>query len=223
MVWQILLAHFLADYPLQPDWMVRAKRQPWGLGLHVGIHLIVMLVLFLPSLPLVWPYLLALAGIHLLIDLGKNKINTLRPDWVVGPYAVDQFLHFVSIWLMAGRMEQTVGQVAFLFPANWSIYITAYLIVTYVWYISERILTHAETNYRQEVIALFIPRLLVRALLFSVLVLGRNLLFPAPLVLAVALQCPHLYGKYCRRAILTDVAVVFGVLLFMQIALPLSG
>lgn len=223
MIWHILLAHFLADYLLQPDWLVRAKRHPWGLGLHIFIHLIVMLVLVLPGLALVWPYVLLLAAIHLLIDLGKNKLNAWRPEWVIGPYAVDQILHFISIWWMALLIERNVGQVELLLPVNWVIYITAYLMITYVWYISERILAHAEADYRQEVIALFLPRLLVRALLFSVLILGRNLLFPAPLVLATTFQCSRVYGKYCRRAIITDIAVVFGVLLFMQIALSISG
>ena len=96
----LLLAHLLADYPLQTNWMVQAKRTWPGLTLHVGIHLAVMLVLTAPSFAQSWPFLLMLAALHFAIDSLKNILACRRPHWVTGPYLFDQFLHLLAIGLL---------------------------------------------------------------------------------------------------------------------------
>jgi hypothetical protein len=97
MFWQLLLAHFLADYPLQPRWLLAAKQRLWGLLLHVTIH-------FLSALLLVgdvrWKLLLPLLGlalVHFVIDLTKYRLAVTRPAWVRLPYLIDQLLHMVTI------------------------------------------------------------------------------------------------------------------------------
>ena len=47
MFWMLLLCHFLADYPLQSDAIVQAKKRLPGLIWHVTIHLVTMLVVIL--------------------------------------------------------------------------------------------------------------------------------------------------------------------------------
>ena len=38
MFWYLLLAHFVGDYPLQTDWMVKFKSKWFGLGSHIVAH-----------------------------------------------------------------------------------------------------------------------------------------------------------------------------------------
>ena len=54
-LWRLLLAHLLADFTLQTDWVNRAKRAGWpGMLAHSGTHLAVMLALTWPFLDLFW-------------------------------------------------------------------------------------------------------------------------------------------------------------------------
>ncbi len=139
MFWILFLAHLIADYPLQTDWMVRAKRTWSGLTLHVTIHFVTMLVLVWPATRFIWPQLLALAGLHFAIDAFKNYLATHKPGWVVGPYFFDQFLHLVSIWMVATWIMSSPPPVSPLLPVSWAILSIGYLLATYVWYITERV------------------------------------------------------------------------------------
>jgi hypothetical protein len=85
----LFLAHVIADYLLQTRWMVDNKRHPLAMGLHIGA---VWLTLPLVTLSLS-TWFVALAGLHLLIDLTKTFV--LRGGLI--PYLVDQFLHLASI------------------------------------------------------------------------------------------------------------------------------
>ena len=95
MFWYLLLAHFIGDYPLQTDWMVRFKTHWYGLALHLLIHMATTLVLVLwiggQDLVLL-RYLIALLVIHLAIDVFKNQISARYPDHFVSAYFFDQFL-----------------------------------------------------------------------------------------------------------------------------------
>ncbi len=42
-----------------------------------------------------------LAGLHFAIDAFKNFLATRKPGWIVGPYLFDQFLHLISIGVVA--------------------------------------------------------------------------------------------------------------------------
>ena len=88
MFWTLLLAHLIADYPLQSSWMVRAKRTLGGLTLHVAIHIVVMLILVGPALPQVWLPLAAIALVHFALDAGKNVARTgsSAAIWPIRPY-----------------------------------------------------------------------------------------------------------------------------------------
>ena len=239
MIWHLLLAHFVADYPLQPGWMARNKRRPHVLIGHVSIHFLVMLLLAGEARSIVWPYLLVLALAHLLIDIGKETVRHLRPRWVIGPYVVDQLMHYVTIFLTGTWIAQAVGPVRLPFTQEVAILAATYLVATYVWFISERIFAHGDQSYRSEVqsqlwlrmgtravmLSMFLwvlpgalPRALPSALLSA---LGRPGGRAGDLAIAasVATSVPYISGKHRQRALWTDVFVSLVMAIFAGIAL----
>jgi len=221
--WHLFLAHFLADYPLQPGWMAHNKRRPHVMIGHVSIHFLVMLLLAGERRGQVWPYLLALTLAHLMTDIGKETVHWLRPSWVIGPYVVDQMIHYLTILLTGAWIERAAGPVALPFSPQTAILATAFLVGTYVWFISERIFAHADDSYREEVQAQLWPRMVTRAAMLSVMLWVFATALPSALASAVfwprgregglvvmasaAVAVPYLSGKHRQRAFLTDVVV----------------
>lgn len=206
--WMFILAHLIADYPLQTDWLVSVKRTWWGLALHVGVHLAVLLVMAGPALPQLWLYAVGLAAIHYCIDYFKNWLSSVRPRWINGSYIFDQFLHLLSLigvtlWIGFTLPTETTLP-ALLLPADWTALLIGLCFCTVVWYISERVLTHATPAYRREVIVRRWPRIIVRASLFFVLL---RLSESAGLYLLPLALLPYPSADFRRRAALTDVAV----------------
>lgn len=89
----LLAAHLVADFPLQPGWMVRAKRNPAVLLLHVAV-VAVTAVLALGTAS-AWPLLTILVGTHLAMD--AVKVYFLGDDFRA--FAWDQMVHLA---VMAG-------------------------------------------------------------------------------------------------------------------------
>lgn len=216
--WMLVLAHLIGDYPLQTDWLVSVKRSWWGLLLHVSIHLLVLLFLAGSALPALRLYLVTLVVTHYCIDAFKNWLGSVRPQWINGPYIFDQFLHLLSLigitlWIGATLSPTALGQPLLLTP-DWTILLIGLNFCTAVWYISERVLSHATPAYQREVIARRWPRIFVRAALFFLFLwLGEQTgLAVLPLFLL-----PYPSPAYRRRAIVTDVAVaLFSALLVIS-------
>lgn len=218
MIWHLILSHLLADYPLQPTWMVRNKTSLWVMAFHAAIHLVVMLVLVGAVRVVIWPYLLALALMHFIIDLGKNLANIVRPRWVIMPYAVDQVLHFLSIWLVVTLVERQFG----LLPLPWQprilVYVVGYLLVTYVWFISERVLAYKDKRYRQEVNSQAWSRMAVRALLLTLfLFVSNGFSSTAALMIGSAFRLPYISSRKALKTIAIDVLVAFSGMLFVRL------
>jgi hypothetical protein len=206
----LLLAHLIADYPLQTEWMVKAKRTWPGLCAHVAIHLAVLLLVCLPHTAELWPFLLALAVAHLAMDAFKNFLARRRPQWVNGPYLFDQLLHFLSIWAIAA-WAPTILPGGWPIERSWQIYLIAFLLVTIVCYISERVLHHANPAYQRELIAQRWTRMGARAILLALLVwLGGVTILCGSTATKVA-PLPYFSGVYGRRALLTDLFVTGAV------------
>lgn len=94
----LLFAHTLADFVFQNDWMVRNKRSPLALGLHA---LIVGLTAVIATGTL-HPALLALALVHIGIDVGKLILSAVwKKSAGFGPFMIDQALHVVSLVALA--------------------------------------------------------------------------------------------------------------------------
>ncbi len=215
----LLFAHFIADYPLQTDWVVKNKQRLEILLLHVGTHFVVMLAVTAPHTLRLWPYLAVLTGVHFFIDVWKNWMYKVRPAWVVWPYIVDQVFHWISIALVAAWIERAAPSATPFLPPRVVIFALGYLLVTYVWFVSERILAHAAPEYRKEVVCQLWQRMAARAAWFSVFLLLFGLLpglLSSGAAAALVLPQPYSSGKYRWRALLTDVSVALFIALLVQ-------
>jgi hypothetical protein len=97
----LALAHVLADFFFQSNWMVRNK---WGMGIF--IHTIAVVVTAVLCLGHIGWLILWVAVVHVVIDIAKLL---LRSDclWI---YLADQALHLVLIFILAQ-----------IFPAAWQL------------------------------------------------------------------------------------------------------
>ena len=96
---RLILAHFLADFPLQPNLIYKFKlRSFWGQILHAAIFTICSIALCWPFLGIkdVWILIVFLGTTHLLIDCLKIRyFNTEK--YRVGTFLADQALHIAAI------------------------------------------------------------------------------------------------------------------------------
>lgn len=115
--WRLLLAHFIADFPIQTNKIYFLKtKYPWGSFLHSGIFVIVAALLLWPLWyrPDLWLFLLFLFVSHGLQDLLKiiyNRKNSRDTIWL---FLLDQVLHIAFIstvfLLPVSLMKYTVNQ-----------------------------------------------------------------------------------------------------------------
>lgn len=223
MFYYLLLAHLLADYPLQSTWMVNNKDR-WGVVIiHACIQFLTSFILVLvfnsAVAATIWPYLLVLALVHFLIDSIKTVVIRYRPNWVKILYILDQLVHIFSIFVISLSMQYRHGVVAF--PANpgWVVLVIAYLIVTYVWYISEKVMTQSDSPYREAVVNESLSRMIFRAGFLSVF-LGIWVWTSKSLVVSTIIAFyPYQTKKFGRRALITDLGVTFGVFLLLILVL----
>lgn len=221
----LLFAHLLGDYPLQTNWMVQAKRTWLGLSLHVAIHLLVLLILAGSARSVLWPYLIILAASHFAIDTLKTFVSQVRPQWINGPYCADQVLHVMSIWFIATWIEASVAPSDVPTADPWMYYATALLFATYVWFVSERLLTHNHPSYQMEVIAQKWPRMATRALLLAIFLglpylSGAGAVHDLSALAPLPLSMPYLSGQFRLRALVTDLAVTLVPALILHGVIP---
>ncbi|MGC8824985.1 MAG: DUF3307 domain-containing protein [Bacteroidales bacterium] len=128
---KLLLAHLIADFLLQPTSWVQAKRRhfiaSWQLYLHALLHGVIAFA-FVADIAF-WPWALALALVHLAIDIAKLYLMRRFPhiDW----FFPDQAAHLLS--LIAIAMAITKPQLAIVWldnPKMW-LTLTATLLLTY--------------------------------------------------------------------------------------------
>jgi len=132
MVYLFLLAHLVADFVLQPFWLVLRKRRWDGLLLHGGIVLGCMLLLPLldrAALAL-WPVMLGITAVHIGADWWKVHFGDRIPGPPIGPFMLDQIIHLVtlcgalSLALPAAQVWRLDASPA----AYWGMYGSGYLI-----------------------------------------------------------------------------------------------
>ena len=81
----LIIAHFLADFILQTDWMAINKSKRWdALFVHVGIYTLVMLIV-------TWSIPLAVVtfGAHFLTDAATSRVA--RGFWPILPFGDGTF------------------------------------------------------------------------------------------------------------------------------------
>ncbi len=218
MFWTLILAHFVADYPLQSDGMVLAKKRLPGLLAHVAVHLVVSLVLMFAILGLdaggLWIYPVAVAAVHLAVDALKNLASKRWPRRIVSAYLVDQLLHFATVLGVAWWHAQ--GDLAGLGErhAPWILPAIAFVVVTHFAWITEKTcaLTHKERL--AWTLQTGFVRMVSRAVLLGALLIGAT---PWG---ALALLCGLLYHfedvkGHTLRVIVLDSSWVAGVYLLL--------
>ncbi|NIM96480.1 MAG: DUF3307 domain-containing protein [Anaerolineales bacterium] len=216
MFWRLLLAHLLGDYPLQPDRMVANKQSVWVQALHIAIHFTLMFALVGPVRSEVWPQLLLLASIHLFLDRAKTALTKRWKEHAVLQYFVDQALHVISIFAVTIWIEGTVDPSLLPQDSTWAVYASGYLVVTYVWFITERVIAVENSTYLRELDEQFWSRMISRALMLTlILIVGSGFEIAA---LGLVLPIPYVSGTYRRRALVTDLLVAFVTALVVLVA-----
>ncbi|MCK5353939.1 MAG: DUF3307 domain-containing protein [Methyloprofundus sp.] len=179
MFWILLLCHFIGDYPLQTDGMVRAKKQFSGLLMHVFIHFVTMLTLLtaLMSLQTGISLILALSvsAFHFAIDHWKNVLSRLRPTWIIFSYVQDQILHLLSIILVSFVYSQYSGDTIFHSENLAILYTTGIILTTHFWFVTERVLSCKCPEHLQWINASMWHRMMSRGMLYSILFIDNML------------------------------------------------
>ncbi len=121
-LYRLLLAHFLADFPLQPNELYRFKsRSIWGSVLHGCVFGLLATALsarvFLP----LWWIILLLTVSHILVDHAKVVFFLRKDRDNLLVFLLDQALHLAFIWLGASVAQvlhpQNLGSLCgFLIP-----------------------------------------------------------------------------------------------------------
>jgi len=164
------------------------------------------------------PQLLGLALIHFAIDGLKYSLGSRRPSWVTAPYFIDQGVHFLSVLLVARWIESLGPELPLAITPALAIIASAYVVVTHVWFVTEKTLAHAETGYRSEVENSLWPRMLARAAFLSgllVLLVGRAVPL---LALGTTVRLPYYKDTHWRRALITDLLVAVLTAVFVRLA-----
>lgn len=100
---QLYLAHLVADFLLQPDWIARRKTEIRPLAAHAGIHLVCATAAVNLGLDRrVATAIVAVALVHTLLDYAKARFS--GDGWLA--FTTDQAAHLMvvalaSIWLTA--------------------------------------------------------------------------------------------------------------------------
>lgn len=100
--WLLLLAHFIADFPLQSDKIFALKsKYQWGVLPHIFISFITNLIIAFPYLGFknFWFAVFFLVGIHFLVDWFKIILTKKFFSDSLFIFILDQMFHIFFIWL----------------------------------------------------------------------------------------------------------------------------
>ncbi len=195
MFYLFLLAHLVADFVLQPYWLVVRKQHWYGLLLHGGIVLLCMLLLPLldPATLALWPLMLGITAVHIAADWWKVHYGRMVPGPSIVGFLLDQVIHVGTIALFLGPalpVEQ-VWAVSGSPVAQLALYAGAYIVAAFavpigvmVWL--DPLFVHAARAARARLRSLCASAVVVSLTLFA-----GVLALPTILVgLAVALRYP---------------------------------
>ena len=217
MFWRLFVAHLLGDYFFQPDWLITNKRRIWGVSLHAAIHFVTMVLLVGLTIKSDWPKLLFLAFIHLVTDWVKGFLNNLSERNIALSYVIDQIIHILILGFGALWIE---GNLALAFKSDsvlWPIYASGYLLVTYVWFITERKLFDKDKTYLTEIKEAGWSRMITRAILFTGWLFAVEGFKSGTLFLSF--QLPYLSSTYRKRAFVTDIMVTLVIAIGVHLAI----
>ncbi|HEY5573037.1 MAG TPA: hypothetical protein VIK64_08515, partial [Anaerolineales bacterium] len=134
------------------------------------------------------------------------------------PYLTDQVIHYLSIVAVTLWIRNQAGEIFLPADPQGLIYMLGLVLVTYVWFISERIFAYKDEEYRRELVDQIWSRMFVRAGIVSFLLMGWNL-GSQVLAFGITVSLPYGKGRYGRRALATDIVVSFVVVVLIQLAI----
>jgi len=204
MYWNLLLAHFIGDFLLQTDWMVQNRDRFWVLTLHVSIHIGAMLLLIGDTRSEYWFLIILIALIHFGQDALKIFFVRKLPRWSVPAFILDQILHFSIIWAFVWFYSTGIGKLVLIQKTNWVIYGISYIFVTFVWFITEKVIFQQNPDRIARINETKYSRMLARSGMVSVFLLLRTWVFPG---LAIVLPNPYFSTEYRKQFLLTDLGV----------------
>src|SRR5437016_180819 len=104
MIYLFLLAHLVADFILQPYWLVVRKRRWDGLLIHGGIVLACMLALPLADTAALalWPAMLGITAVHIATDRWKVRCGDRVPGPPIVAFLLDQVIHVATLCAALG-------------------------------------------------------------------------------------------------------------------------
>jgi len=139
---RLLLAHLLADFPLQTNTIFRLKKRSfWGVFLHVSIFFILSIIFSVPYLKYIysWIYLLLLSIFHIYIDWTRVKVsNKFKEQDNLLYFLFDQLEHLLSlmaIFLLPGSKEVIYWENPYLGKYWKNFYNSNYLILISIGFI----------------------------------------------------------------------------------------
>jgi len=122
---KLLLAHLLADFVFQPDPWVQEKQlkkhKSPKLYLHVLLHGLLSMVMVAELA--FWPYAIAIASSHFLIDWAKLAFqkDPAQKSW----FFIDQLLHLGLLLLITLYYSDTVLDLSSFYEDQWVWMVTA--------------------------------------------------------------------------------------------------
>jgi hypothetical protein len=112
----LLLAHLIADFPLQTNGLYRLKRRHLaGVLLHSGIHCLITAILIKNPLAN-WPMLVTLFAFHVVIDWVKLRVEF--KFYSLG-FLLDQLAHLLALLVITAWASASRGVLppVILYPA----------------------------------------------------------------------------------------------------------
>lgn len=217
MFYLFLLAHLIADFVLQPLWLVLRKKRWDGLCMHGGVVLGWMLLIPLvePRALGLWPAMLAITAIHIGADRWKVKYadKIIRPPVV--PFLLDQVIHVTTLAVVLSfalpveqvwSLQSTPAALPALYASIYIIAAFATPIGVMVWL--DPIFSHAILAAKARTRSFVAGTAITSLALF-----GGSLALPATLIgLAVATQRPRSLHPLDRPLGLMVVACVAALL-----------
>ncbi len=99
MLYLFFLAHLVADFMLQPLWLIQRKRYWYGLLIHVGFVMVCMLAIipFEPQAAALWPVMLGISVVHYGADYWKITYGDRMVRSPLLAFLLDQVIHATTI------------------------------------------------------------------------------------------------------------------------------
>jgi|GEM_PF-370363 len=191
---RLLLAHFIADFPLQTKKIFELKEKTfWGSVLHAFVFFLLSILFCLPYIikPKILGFIIALSILHALIDYSKLKITEKTDTDNLFSFLLDQALHIGLLTLVffvpqAGELKNVdLGWLGSLYNNNAVfVYLTGLTASTYG---SSFVLYYIKTTFIDKQI--FYRRdkdgMIERGIVFSLLLLPWQLFLLIPVIVGI--------------------------------------